>query len=153
MENKLSTDYCSRVQKQTINDGVSEYSTFNFYNSSMERSNMSRYRDGYGINGLNIDQTRNSEITHGPEKIQLMTRNFQAVPDFGRGCLNITVTESLIKNGLDTSICKDHIEENNFDRFIPLTKCMQNYIAGFGQDKQIGVDTREMWRCASRSNI
>lgn len=156
MENKLSTDYCSKAQKQFINDGITNYNTFNFYDSSFDRSSMSRYRDGYGVNGAIVDadsQTRNSEITHGPEKRQLSTRNFKAVPDFGRGCLNVTVTESILKNGLDTSFCRTRLAENNFDRFVPLTKCMQSYIAGFGQPQQIGLDTRELWRCASRSNI
>lgn len=154
MENKLSTDYCSKAQKQIINDEISNYNTFNFYDGSFDRSEMSRYRDGYGVNGATVSQTRQSELTHGPEKQQLSTRSFKAVPDFGRGCLNMTVTESILKNGLDTSaLCKENLAENNFDRFIPLTKCMQNYIAGFGQPQQIGLDTREMWRCASRSNI
>ena len=78
------------------------------------------------------------------------------MPDFGRGCLNVTVTESLLKNGLDTSIlCKSNLAENDFDRFVPLTDCMKKHIAGFGQANyfQAGLDTREMWRCASRSNI
>lgn len=161
MENKLSTDFCSRQQKEFINDSISSYNTFNTFSNSCDvtdRSSISRYRDGYGTNSCVIDfdsKSRQSEMTHGPEKKQLFTRSFKAVPDFGRGCLNVTTVESMLKNGeSSSSSCKDNLAEYNFDRFVPLTNCMKEHISGYGQANyfQAGMDTRELWRCASRSN-
>ena len=155
MENKLSTDFCSKLQKEEINESITKYTIFPF--AQGDRTEMSRYRDGYGISSTNVDddtKARQSEITHGPERRQLYPRNFKAVPDFGRGCLNVTGMESVLKNGENSSICKDFLAEVNFDRFIPLTNCMKEHISGFGQANyfQAGMDTREQWRCSSRAN-
>jgi len=160
MENKLSTDFCSKKQKEQLNESMTNYTIFSQGHlpcAGADRSAMSRYRDGYGISSCTIDddsKARQSAMTHGPEKRQLFPRNFQAVPDFARGCLNVTSMESVLKNGEDASLCKDHLAEVNYDRFVPLTSCMKEHISGFSQANyfQAGMDTREQWRCSSRAN-
>jgi len=56
----------------------------------------------------------------GPEKNQLSARNFQAVPNLGRGILRPD-TEYTLMNGMDTHLLRqcDRIMEREFDMRTP----------------------------------
>ena len=152
-ENKLTTDKCARIQKDNDNKAFSDYTTFNFYNADpCNRQDNERSRV-VPVTYCEDSSKLQSSITHGPERKQLSSRNFKAVPDFSKGCLNFVASESLLINGRDTrSSCRNY-GEYDFDRFVPLTDCMKNHIAGYGQSNyfQAGMDTREACRCSSRS--
>jgi len=164
-DNSLIADKCAQAAKEGDNKAIMDYSIYNYFNEGQcdtpaDKSRASligqypnlRFKDGYGVaNGCAIDADSAARIvppTHGPEKQQLFARNFQAVPDFGRGCLNLTDTESLIMNRLDTREC-GFLAERDFDRFTPLTPCMQKHVAGQTSSVERPIDTREMWRCSS----
>ena len=149
-ENKLTTDKCARIQKEKDNRAINEYSSFNYFSSSpCSRKDIERSRV---VAVATCGDSLHSTITHGPERKQLLSRNFKAVPDFSRGCLNFTVTESVLLNGQDTrsGTCRNY-GEYDFHRFVPLIDCMKTHILGYGQANQAGMDTREAWRCSSRS--
>lgn len=164
-ENKLSMDACALRQKTSDNEEILSYNTVNFYDGcdSTKKTELIskypnlRYREGFGVaNACVIDSdsaVRMVQPTHGPERRQLFSRNFQAVPSFGKGCLDVTVTESLLKNGEAVHKC-GRFSERDFDRFVPLTPCMQTWVKAQGENHiPIGANTREIWRCAAKNNV
>jgi len=167
-ENKLSQDSCALLAKSRENESVVDYLTYNYYTNGDFDARMQelnkvawnnpnlRFRDGYGVaSGQRIDEdsmTRyDSEITHGPEKRQFYVRNFQAVPDFARGSCAPN-TESLLKNGIDTSPEKEcnKLVEKDFDRFVPYNECMDKFIEqgarSLPEMLTIGVNSRDIVR-------
>ena len=150
-ENKLTTDNCARIQKENDNRAINDYTSYNYFTSSpCNRTDVERSR----VFPVTCGESLQSSITHGHERKQLQSRNFKAVPDFSKGCLNFAAAESVLLNGQDTrsTTCRNY-DEFDFDRFVPLTDCMKNHILGYGQANyfQAGMDTREAWRCSSRS--
>lgn len=162
-ENKLTTDNCAIKVKENTNSGIINYNTTSYKSEQLQQSREKlmekypnlHYRDGYGVSSDNtIDHDSKSRLvqpTHGPEKQQLFTRNFISIPDFGHGCLNAISTESILKNGQEAY--KRGCKERLSDHFImPLNDCMRDHLLGGRKDLRMGVDTREQWRCLSRSN-
>lgn len=89
----------------------------------------SRYRNlrpwtGYGVSECEIDvdsHIRNEKIwTSDPNKIQYLTRTFQAVPQLWRG-VPMPETEARLQNGQDTSISRREgaLSETQFPVFHP----------------------------------
>lgn len=166
-ENRLSSDTCAQNLRANENSSVFDYNTYNTFKSpcdtKCDKSELLgkypnlRYKNGYGVtSSCSIDEDSSMRFispTHGPEKKQLLVRNFQAVPNTGSGCLNILGTESFLKNGEDSTLMHcDYLVEKNFDRFIPLQPCMNKYIKGASDNVSkipYGINTREMWRCVA----
>jgi len=167
-ENKLTTDTCAQQLRAKDNDSYLQYNLANFYDVDCESQTRTellakypnlRYREGYGVaRPCAIDSDSDVRLiapTHGPERRQLFSRNFQAVPSFNRGCLNLTTVESTLING-ESSALKDcdKYAEHDFQRFTPLTSCMQSWIQG-RDFIPFGANTRELWRqtaaCAKKN--
>jgi hypothetical protein len=166
-ENRLSMDTCAIANRDQDNVSIIKYNTTNFkteiddntMNALISANPNLKYKNGYGVStGTTIDKDSQSRIippTHGPEKKQLFTRNFISVPDFARGSLNGVGFESILKYNVDdTTLCRNALREANIDRFIPLVDSMKQYMFGCRQTTSLpyGMDTREQWRCLSRSN-
>jgi len=167
-ENKLSMDTCAQKLKDTGNVAYMDYNLQNFYGPPCESKSGAvraelvskypnlRYREGYGVaSGCAIDADSDVRLvapTHGPERRQLFTRNFKAVPAFNRGCLDMTTVESVLKNGESEERQCGHLAESDFDRFTPLTPCMKDWVKGHGAAAiPVGANTREIWRCQSKN--
>jgi hypothetical protein len=160
-ENKLTTDSCATSARERENQSIRDYQLFNFY-GACDNSNVASfaaanpnltYRNGYGVSSAcTIDQDSTVRLTclgHGPERRQLPVRNFVAVPDMSRGC-SLPDTESYLINGQDTTLYRecDRLTEKDFNRFVPLMGCTEDYIKGFGARDYfpIGIDSREETR-------
>lgn len=166
-ENRMSTDTCAINEKNKDNESIISYNVLNskqYINEKNKESLLSqypnlRYKNGYGnTTGCTVDQDSKVRLvspTHGPERRQLFSRNFVSVPDFSRGSLNAIGTESLLKNGPeDTQQCKIDLREVSVDRYVPFTDSMKQFLFGCRQITAMpfGMDTREQYRCLSRSN-
>ncbi len=165
-ENKLTQDKCALATKQTDNELVYDYNTFNFFTRgscdtincisdfAYDYPNL-RFRNGYGVaNECVIDddsKMRTETLTHGRERQPLFTRQFFAVPDYGRGGL-VPNTETFLQNGQDTTYLRqcDRVTEKNFDRFVPLVGCadVQKHDPVL---ESVGLNSRELLRQHRRS--
>jgi len=160
-ENKLSVDACALGAKERENQSIRDYQLFNFY-GSCDSSNVQEFasknpnltfRNGYGVtSSCTVDTDSAMRMTclgHGPEKRQLSTRNFIAVPDMSRGC-SLPDTETYLLNAQDTTLYRecDRLAEKNYDRFVPLMPCINEHIKGYGQRDYfpVGIDSREETR-------
>jgi hypothetical protein len=165
-ENRLTQDKCAQEAREKENREFLEYNQWNFYGDCKETGEKLnefaakypnlRFRKGYGnADACTIDNDTKIKMvppSHGPEKRTFDMRVFHAVPDLSRGCV-APYTESRLIHGEDTTRLYDtkcHItSEMNFDRFTPLTSCMNDYIKGFAdykEDVRIGINTRESLR-------
>lgn len=142
----IKNDDCATAVDDLENESIFNYNTFNssrvfgdckktedkIKEMTNEYPNL-RYRIGYGqADGCHavVDNTlKNSKITHGPEKMQLFSRNFVAGPDLSTGLL-VPQIESQLQQGY-SSICDSMVNgkmaEVDFDRFIPLNGCLQQF--------------------------
>lgn len=167
--NRLTQDPCALAQRDFENESLHNYQTYNFtprptdpkrnvFNEFVACNPNLRLRDGYGFAPEFIDTDSSARFSapdktvRGPERRQLFTRVFHAVPDFGRGTCAPN-TESMLKTGAqDTSIYKDcaALAERNFDRYIPFVDDMQTYIKEYGNSlanvNTIGVSSRDEMR-------
>lgn len=90
----------------------------------------------------------------GPDRQQLYTRLFKAVPDFSRGSA-IPNVDSRLRYGYDTMVNKPcySLSELQFDRWDVFDNCMENcinkkYIEGIvDTDKIIGLRSRDFKQC------
>jgi hypothetical protein len=146
-ENHLSQDDCALLARTLVNKSIADYTLFNnFFTANCKGGQTEKisefmtnnpnlhYRDGYGFAsscGVDNDSElrNNSKMTHDREKIALCTRWYTAVPDLGRGGL-IPNIESRLKYNEDTSDLRDcdRVTEKDFNRFIPLPKCMADNV-------------------------
>lgn len=141
---KISMDACAIEVKDSENRSMLDYSTYNFYGSctetqadvqklAMEYPNL-RFRTGYGLaDACTIDADNkiryDTKWTNPPERQQLSTRTFVAVPNFGRGTVTPNL-ETMMIHGTDTSIYKDchNLAEYTLGWRAPITECTENFI-------------------------
>lgn len=159
-ESKIGTDTCAIGVREETNKYINDYNTFNYFGGcgkdvvshSLENRNLT-FRNGYGTaSACTIDkdsEMRFACIGHGPERQQLSSRQFIAVPNMGRG-IAIPDVESALLLAEDTGLgntCGKY-NEKSYDRFVPLTDCMKNYIDGYAMRNYfpVGVDSREETR-------
>ena len=167
--NSVSMDACAVQSRDYENTSIMEYNMFNFFypdgdcrgvndkiqSISLDNPNL-HFRNGYGVTApCTVDDDNklrySSEMTHGPEKRQYNTRNFQAGPNIAKGP-GAPTTESLLQQGVDTTMLRecDRITARDFGRFIPFQPCMSSYISKFAdalpQTQAIGQNSRDMVR-------
>jgi hypothetical protein len=165
--NRLTGDSCAILARDLENQSILDYLTFNPNPASCETeiktiSELSsqypnlRFKSGYGqapscrIDG---DSTLkyNPDSLRMPEKQQLFTRVFQAVPNFSKGSCAPN-TESYLLSGWDTSVDKDcaTLAERNYDRYTPFIGCVQNHMDSYAKSVSevdvIGVSSRDKMR-------
>jgi hypothetical protein len=117
-----------------------------------------RFRDGFGLAPENVDGDSATKFAgpdkalRGPEKKQLFTRVFHAVPNFGRGSCAPNTESILLSGGQDTHLHQlcGSIAEQNFDRYMPFVDDMKQYIDKFseslGNVNTIGISSRDEMR-------
>lgn len=165
--NSLSQDCCARNLRNNENTSICSYQTIdlkseNVCNSRMFTDNPNlRCRNGYGVaNAGVIDcdsrlRYKDPSQIKGPDKRQLLTRTFTAVPDMSVGTF-IPNVESRLIMGHDTYVdhgCQD-LTEIQFDTYQPFTQCTESYIQGWtdsiiqeDETTRLGVPTRDMKQC------
>lgn len=142
-ENHLSQDECAILTKALANKSIEDYTFFNNYATSdcKTKSNEEmldfvlanpnlRFKDGYGVSTSCVidndsELRNNAKMTSNRERTPLCSRWYTAVPNLSRGSLIPNIESQLKYNG-DTSdirVC-DKITEKDFNRFIPLPRCM-----------------------------
>ena len=164
----ISMDTCAIKQREMDNSSIVDYYLFNAYQPQDACQNhyakvidtQTSYPNlnlkvGYGVSSCFIDQDTqaryNSELTHGPERKTLSTRQFQPVPDLSHGCL-VPDLETMIKEGNDTVRYRqcDRLTEHDYNRNVPFTPCMSSFIEGLApalpNTFSIGENSREMMR-------
>lgn len=126
--NRLSQDACATITRDHENQSIIDYNTTHYFEQKgcpplmderiLCQPNL-RYKMGYGT-PPSCEVDREAPIRYlnirGPERTQLIARNFQAVPNLGKGVLSAD-TESMLLNGMDTSSLRqcDRIMEREFD--------------------------------------
>ena len=165
----LSADTCAILARDRENESIQEYNTNNLYytdcKSIKQLENFSSehfggsFFNGYGNpNSCVIDidsKMKQMDKMRGPDRRQLSTRTFQGVPNFNKG-VPVPNTEYFLINGQDTSVYRecDRLTERNYDRFTPLTPCMQSFIENEAEVipmlNRIGSDSRELLRASRR---
>jgi DNA-binding protein Fis len=160
-ENRLTNDTCAQESKESGNKHILNYNTYNFYgdcdNAKLKKlaadcPNL-HFRNGYGFTSsctVDTDSAMRFAVqTHGPERRQMNTRTFTAVPDMSRGCAAPDV-ESYLLNGQDTNLIREckHSAEMDYNRFTPLLDCVQDYVKGYSERNYfpVGIDSRETMR-------
>lgn len=146
-ENRLSQDDCALLTRSLVNKSIASYSFFNNYftancdkddngkmNEFMVNNPNLRFKDGFGFTTPCVVDTdselrNNAKMTNDRERVSLCTRWYTAVPALSKGGL-IPNIESRLKYNGDTSDIRecDRVTEKNFNRFIPLPKCMAQNI-------------------------
>lgn len=144
-ENHMSQDDCALLTRTLVNKSISDYMLFNnfFRCHENDKDKMEdfvvnnpnlRYKDGYGFAASCVvdndsEMRNNAKLTNDRERVSLCTRWYTAVPDLGRGGLVPNVESRLKYNG-DTSDIRDcdRVTEKDFNRFIPLPRCMADNV-------------------------
>lgn len=154
-------DECAKFDKN-----IFDYQTFNFMKLGKdcgviedeiiklqsENPNLF-FRIGYGHpDSCYIEESNKlsiGELTHGAEKTQLFTRNFQANPNLATGIL-IPGLESQLQQGNTSTFtknCSKHAE-TDYDRYIPFGRCMQDFYDNFykaiPENHSIGVISKDL---------
>lgn len=164
--NHLTNDSCAVLARDLENQSIIDYLTFspnpisceaeitNLSDMAMSHPNL-RFKSGYGITPScrvdNDSSMRYNQALRLPEKQQLFTRVFQAVPNFGRGSCAPN-TESFLQSGWDTTVDKDcaALAEHTFNRYTPFLGCVQRYVDNYarsvGSVDVIGVSSRDKMR-------
>jgi hypothetical protein len=163
----IKNDSCALSVNDLENESIFSYNTFNssrvfgdckiredkIKEMSSEYPNL-RYRIGYGQADScyigEYNKLANSKMTHGPEKMQLFSRNFVAGPDLSTGIL-IPQIESQLQQGY-SSICDSMVfgkmAEVDFDRFTPLNGCLKqfygDYYKSIPKQFSIGQNSRNL---------
>lgn len=162
--NRLSQDGCAILARDIENQSIMDYTMFPINGGqTCEQTDARinqfaalcpnlRFRNGYGVSPCTIDIDSITKYGGGavrtPEKNQLFTRVFQAVPSLNKGSCAPN-TETFIFSGEESSRGRTcgSLAERNFDRFIPFSDCVQGYIDGFsssvGAMNIIGENSRD----------
>lgn len=162
--NSVTQDVCAREIRNNENISACEYQTLdlrgdNVCNSSMYFNHPNlRCRNGFGIASPQVidcdSRLRYNDPAHirGPDRRQLNSRMFTAVPDMSVGTY-IPSVESRLIMGHDTFVdhgCVD-LTELQFDVYQPFTNCTDGYIRGWKNSianeddhTRLGVPTRDM---------
>lgn len=165
--NSLSQDCCARNLRNNENISMCSYQTTDLKGKNVCNSQMFydspnlRCKNGYGVANANVidcdTRMRLNDPSHirGPDKRQLLTRTFTAVPDMSVGTY-IPNVESRLIMGHDTYVdhgCRD-LTELQFDIYQPFTHCTEGYIQGWtdslareDQNTRRGMPTRDMKQC------
>lgn len=165
----ISQDTCARRKRNEQDCRILKYNTNGFKDLSNTNEHVKnriltsnkkmQCTDGYGVTPAHIDEDSKLRymINHkirGPEKHQLYSRIFVAVPDFSRGTL-IPNIDSRLRIGVDTDVdqpCRS-ISEVDYDRNEVFDGCMTNYLTdGYYDainefDKFVRFDTRQYKSC------
>lgn len=164
--NRLAQDACARIARDRENSSIVDYNTTHFFelggcealdriqNKVLCHPNL-RFKTGYGTPPsckMDAEVPLRFRDIRGPQRNQLAPRNFQAVPNLGRG-LPQPNTESVLQNGMDTTALRqcDKIMEREFDvrtPFIPdMERCVNNAMEAIsGFEHRQGQDSRQVFR-------
>lgn len=167
---RLSSDACAEMTKNFENESWSQYSTQSMWPHPTAQSKGTfdefvschrnlRYRDGYGLAPERVDQDSENKFAgagnkhiRGPERKQLFTRVFTAVPNFGRGSCAPNTESYLLSGGQEARIqypCGT-IAERDFDRYMPFIDDMKTYIRNYSTSianvDTIGMSSRDEMR-------
>lgn len=165
--NRVNQDECALQVKDRENQSVSDYNTFNFFElgNCQDRFNKVNefssanpnlvFRMGYGVaSSCSVDSDNNlrygQEVTHGPERKTLCTRNFIASPNLSRGTC-VPNLESQLISGLDTITPRDchKLAETQWGVFMPLSSCVEKFVYGasavIDDDIRIGRPSRDIF--------
>ena len=170
----LSMDACAIQARERDNASIQDYQLLNYYNLNhtcpqqltvvqdmqINYPNL-KGRIGHDVAPCLIDVDSESKyskvLTHGPEKQQLATRNFHAVPNLSKGTCAPGV-ESWIVQGSDTARQREcfRLTEQDFERNIPFTPCMQDFVRNMGMSipdtHAIGESSRDVMRSSGMLN-
>lgn len=166
--NKLRQDACALDARDRENQSQIDYNTFNFFHAggtcteveqkvkslANEYPNM-RFRVGYGVaSSCTIEEDNKmrygADVTHGPERRNLNSRNFVAGPNFSRGQL-IPNLESVLITGVDTINERDcyKLAESQYGVFPPMSSCVETFVKGaskvIGDDLRIGKPSKDIF--------
>jgi hypothetical protein len=141
----LGSDECAIDSYNQQNARLESYMLFNMYRANtldcgeevqklkdFATENHMTFRDGYGTtNACQIDndsevRIQPSEHIRGKGKNQMFTRTFQAIPNLGRGEINVE-NESIIQQGEITFDDFD-CQGKALDVFTPMLKCLSDNI-------------------------
>jgi hypothetical protein len=144
-ESRILTDTCAVSARDTQNNIISGYSTYNYFKGNTDNCDVfdkqpiidamidtqMHILDGYGSgNKCVIDE--DSEIKNNPKKIthfrdnqQLFTRIFAGIPNLNHGGLVIPVEDRLLEGDVVSSRkgC-DNLGEKTWDTLMPLIPCL-----------------------------
>jgi hypothetical protein len=146
-ENRLSQDDCALLTKSLVNKSIASYAFFNnYFTANCEKDDNKKlqeflvnnpnlhFKDGFGVTTPCVIDTdselrNNAKMTNDRERVSLCTRWYTAVPALSKGGL-IPNIESRLKYNGDTSDIRecDRVTEKDFNRFIPLPRCMADTI-------------------------
>lgn len=167
--NRLSQDTCALAVKDIGNSSIVDYYTTNL-GLNCQQQEQARclaneypsmlFNFGYGVDCKVIDnesELKLSQQLRGPENQQLCTRLFTAVPDVGRAGL-IPDTESMLKNGIDTTALKDchKTAEVSWRAPYDLNACTQDYIgraAHVPDAPIIGVPSKDIYLAQRKAQL
>lgn len=163
---RLSQDSCAILARDIENQSIIDYVMFPTRNqetcdgsSSQKPDQLAwmcpnlRFKNGYGVSPCAIDKDSYVKYSMGPirtpEKKQLFTRVFQAVPSLNRGACAPN-TETFLQSGSEDTgrgrVC-GKLAEEDLSRFIPFSQCVQGYVDGFassvGTINVIGESSRD----------
>lgn len=166
--NKVRQDACALETRSRENQSFIDYNTFNFYQAGRSCSKVEqdvqslaneypnmRFRVGYGVASACTIETDNKlrygfDLTHGPERQNLSSRNFVAGPDFSRG-QSVPQVESILLNGEDTINQRDcyKLAELPFAVFQPMHSCVESFVKGassvIGDDIRMGKPSKDIF--------
>lgn len=166
--NRLSADPCAYSKYMSENESFSDYILNNhlvkptnekdrqgFDDLVMCNPNL-RFRDGYGLSAGAVDQDSSikyqGKCVRGPEKQQLKSRMFHAVPNLAKGSCAPNTESYLLTGGFDTSLYRDcsSLAEKTFDRYMPFLDCMQGYVEDYAKSVSsvnvVGMSSRDEMR-------
>lgn len=157
--NSLSQDECARRLREHESKRFHQYNVHELQKQGdindiphfLDNPNL-RFKSGYGITiPENVDcdsRLRFQNEMRGPDRKQLFSRVFHAVPNFGRGTI-IPNVESMLIMGHDTNVDEpcNSLAELDYDRNF-LSSCMQKYVEqkgeSWGNESRIGIASRDM---------
>lgn len=169
LDNAVSQDECNLKLKCLGNTNIFDYNVNNFLNNTnickdelfVKNPNL-RCKNGYG-NASRETIDCDSRLRYddpsqirGPDRQQLFTRTFKAVPDLSSGTF-ISDIESRLIHGHDTYNDRDctSLTELYYDRNQIFTPCVEDYVHGYGKsvenEMRTGLPTRDFKQCPQSS--
>ena len=169
LDNAISQDECHLKLKCWGNNSIFGYNVNNLTNNTETCQNdfftnnpNLRCKNGYGnTSGKTIDcdsrlRYDDPSQIRGPDRQQLFSRTFTAVPDLSSGTYHSEVESRLI-HGHDTYAdreCKS-LTEVYFDRNQIFTPCVDEFVSGYSksvaEDIRTGLPSRDFKQCPQTS--
>ena len=142
-EHRVGSDTCATNAKLEQNKEIENYMLFNMYKTNIPNcdkpidklqdfatNNHMIVKDGYGVSSSckvdNDSQVRTHNMTNDRSRTQLFSRIFQAVPNLGRGEVNVEA-ESMIQQG-ENQYNDFECLGQPFDVFTPMLPCLKESI-------------------------